>query len=306
MVKGHAFDFEGCHKKSTKMGPKASPSKKGSKTNTPPESKVESIPAEVPVNLEKADVPNEAPELEKVNEESSPKIVTPPAGVAPLETANEQQAAPPYQQVLFQTPVNDVEDPKEAKKKSQGCCRRNIWLILGIIFVFLAGLAAAVFFLFPRIPQIDLVSSDLVNGVTIKITSQNYIDYTVNSIIGKGTHQGETVATINKERFLIKARDSTLVTIPIRIATPLPKSALMTCVSDPSVPIKIHLDIDLKLISWTGKKIPVDMSIDVPCPEETKRLPTMAQGMDLSAENIRKLEEQYGDLEELARKHGYM
>lgn len=207
-----------------------------------------------------------------------------------------------YQQVPISKPVKDVEN---LKNNNQGCCRRNMWIILiilGTFLFFLAVLGATVFILFPRIPRVDVVSADVVNGITMKITSKSYVDYTVNSIKGQGTFHGDVLAIIDKGNFVIKAGDETTVQIPVHISKPIPKSALEKCLSDSSVPIEVMVEIDIKLISWTGKKIRIERTMMAPCPESTQRARAMLEEKGLTLDDVRK----YGDPVELARKHGYL
>lgn len=203
--------------------------------------------------------------------------------------------------VSISKPVRDVEN---SKNKSQKCCRRNMRIILvifGVFLLLLSVLGAAIYFLFPRIPRVNVVSADAVKGVTLEISSENYIDYTVNSIKGHGIYQGEVLVTIDKGVFVIKAREKTIVHIPIHISSPLPRSAVEKCLMDSDVPVHVKCEIDLKIISWTGKKIPINMDVPVPCPEASKRALSMARQYGVvSLDQLRK----YGDLQELARQYG--
>jgi hypothetical protein len=206
-----------------------------------------------------------------------------------------------YQHVPFSSAI----DVKNSKNKNQGGCRRNmriILVIIGIFLLFLSVLGATVFFLFPRIPRVDVVSADVVTGITLKITSASYVNYTVKSIKGQGTFQGDTLATIDKGSFVIKAGDETTVQIPVHVSKPFPKSAFEKCLSDSAVPIEVMCEIDLKIISWTGKKISIKRAMMAPCPEATQRARAMLQEKGLTLDEVRK----YGDPVELARSYGYL
>lgn len=164
-----------------------------------------------------------------------------------------------------------LEDQTEAEARTCCCCKcstKCMIITFVVIALILCGLGIAAFFLYPRIPEVTFVSFDVAKGATLKIKSENYIDVTVNSVKGNITHANEQVGTFNKGSFVVAARDTTLVTIPVSIT--ITGQAVKTCSQSSSIKGHVDLLIDLKLISWTGKKIKHALDINIPCPKLDK------------------------------------
>lgn len=168
---------------------------------------------------------------------------------------------PPYSP--FQPAYEEAQIPAT---KQQGFCQRHLKsiIIVSTVASVLFALGISGFFLYPRIPIVQFKSFDFVKGAHVQITSQNYIDITVNDLEGVVEHKNEKVVSFHTGLFVIKGHDVTDLYIPLQIHST--KAVLATGKTNSTITGILKAEIDLKLLSWTGYKIPIKTTLSVPSP----------------------------------------
>lgn len=178
-----------------------------------------------------------------------------------------------------------VEEPS---KTTQGCCTtRVIIVVLTVLFLVLAALGAATYYLYPR--KVSFSVQDFNKQLLrLKVTSENYIDVTVNSVHADVAHAGQTVATLQKGNFKIKGRGVTTIDIPVT-GIKITDKAIDECIYGTHLPLEVRVTVDLKMLQWTGKKLTHTVHQSIACSalvsqrlttsqrDMAQRYPTMAK-----------------------------
>ena len=145
----------------------------------------------------------------------------------------------------------------------------RFWTVLGALLVCLSGLGVAGYLLYPRTPTY-VASFDLSKGAHIKLRSENYIDWTVNRVQCWAYFKGEKLMEGEARGFVVKAQSESELLLPVSLF--LSPSAIAHCSKSTHIPVKLHIDIDLALISWTGKRIRIAKNVSIACPAEARSL----------------------------------
>lgn len=147
----------------------------------------------------------------------------------------------------------------------------RFWTVLGALLVVLSGLGVAGYLLYPRTPTY-VASFDLSKGAHIKLRSENYIDWTVKRVQCWAYFQGEKLMEGEARDFVVKAQRESELLLPVSLF--LSPAAVEHCANSTHIPVKLHIDIDLALISWTGKRIRIAKDVSIACPAEARSLAT--------------------------------
>lgn len=229
------------------------------------------------------------------NRRSAPRATT-PAYVQAQETPRTQSPYPGYR------------EPPHHKKRNRACCcccrtRLGALCCALLMVAFILGLALAVFFLWPRIPSIQLQSinqqgtstsiqnsdftqlfkvapdNSLQAGVQINliVTNPNYIDLVVNSLQLSGSLKSSTA---NVPNFLsgsiarpvtLKSMRNSPFNIPVRLTFPSNYATTLlelaqVCNEKQEISIPYSIKLSLALLSWTGYQPTVSDTFSFPCP----------------------------------------
>ncbi|KAI9297166.1 hypothetical protein K502DRAFT_363526 [Neoconidiobolus thromboides FSU 785] len=187
------------------------------------------------------------------------------------------------------------------------CCRsRTGALICGIFTILLLiGIGVGAFFLWPRIPTVELISVTQTNtnapidqtsfnnlfqsnnnnlqaqvNINLRVQNLNYIDIVINQITLTGDLQNNIVTIPNSltgklpKPVALKAQNISPLILPVTIILPGTSSAsndqLMglreVCESKQNLMFNYHISLELPLVSWTGYKPKLNNSYSFKCP----------------------------------------
>lgn len=173
--------------------------------------------------------------------------------------------------------------------------KKSFWklaVLISLTVIMIASLAVTIFMFWPRPVDVRIRSFDT-RGATIAIRSENLVDYTVKSLIVSIEYEHEKIGELRKDGFVVASRAETIVTLPISSVS-LSRGALKGCAEGKQISVQLNIEVDLLLISWTGKKIRNRRTVDIPCgeliksvlPKDHKKLADQISKMNLSKENL--------------------
>jgi hypothetical protein len=149
---------------------------------------------------------------------------------------------------------------------TKSCCNWKKVLLGIIIFIFLVLMALGIlaYFFWPRGLQVKLDSFDM-KQATITIYSKNLVDYTVNNLHITVLYAGVySLASMEKSDFVVKGQGSTTISLPT-YGFNIPPPVIGHCERYTDLPLDLEITVDLKLLSWTGKKIKTKETMNLPC-----------------------------------------
>lgn len=149
--------------------------------------------------------------------------------------------------------------------KAGGFWSRNAKIIvISLVLLSTASLlAVGVILYWPRPIDVQIRSVDT-NGAAIAIRSENLVDYTVNSLLVNIDYGGESIGQLRKDNFVVRSRAETVIKVPITSLS-ITKALITNCLDSKDLPVQIHVEVDLRIISWTGYRIRNSRTIVVPC-----------------------------------------